>query len=130
MVSSMGTTQPDSFLDLLGNGHALFYKLNGEVVLMSSSLSFTIVKPAGLLDESLPLGKRKLLVGHDDSILNFKSIPRADVANVLKHAIEMPELSRNLRFDLSSDPTNPSSGDFEALFRAARELSLPSDHLQ
>jgi hypothetical protein len=29
LVSSMGTTQPDTFLDLLGEGHALFYKLNG-----------------------------------------------------------------------------------------------------
>ena len=30
LVSSMGTTQPDTFLDKLGDGHALFYKLNGK----------------------------------------------------------------------------------------------------
>ena len=30
MVSSMGTTTPNSFLDLLGDGHALFYKLQAR----------------------------------------------------------------------------------------------------
>ena len=29
LVSSMGTTTPNSFLDKLGDGHALFYKLQG-----------------------------------------------------------------------------------------------------
>jgi nucleoside-diphosphate-sugar epimerase len=29
LVSSMGTTVPDSFLDQLGHGHVMWYKLNG-----------------------------------------------------------------------------------------------------
>lgn len=51
LVSSMGTTEPDSFLDKLGNGHALFYKLNGEVDLMASGIPYTVVKPGGLLND-------------------------------------------------------------------------------
>ncbi|CAE8716592.1 unnamed protein product, partial [Polarella glacialis] len=43
LCSSMGTTEPDSFLDKLGNGFAVFYKLNAEAALMSSGLPFTIV---------------------------------------------------------------------------------------
>jgi hypothetical protein len=41
---------PDSPLDLLGNGHVLFYKLNSEAALMASGLPFTIIKPTGLTD--------------------------------------------------------------------------------
>lgn len=29
LVSSMGTTQPDSYLDKLADGHVMWYKLNG-----------------------------------------------------------------------------------------------------
>lgn len=45
---------------------------------------------------------------------------RADVADVLLHAVLMPEASTNLRFDLSSDDSQPPSGDFQALFDDAR----------
>jgi hypothetical protein len=46
LVSSKGTTTPDSALDLMGGGHSLFYKLQSEVFLMASEVaSFTIVKP-------------------------------------------------------------------------------------
>lgn len=30
LVSSMGTTQPDSYLDKLADGHVMWYKLNGR----------------------------------------------------------------------------------------------------
>eukprot|EP00959_Pyramimonas_sp_CCMP1952_P423541 8872183-Pyramimonas_sp.AAC.1 len=53
LCSSMGTTDPDNFL----NKHlenVLFYKLNGEALLQSSGLPFTIVKPGGLLGEDMP----------------------------------------------------------------------------
>jgi hypothetical protein len=36
LVSSKGTTTPDSPLDLMGSGHSLFYKLQSEVFLMGS----------------------------------------------------------------------------------------------
>jgi hypothetical protein len=47
-------------------------------------------------------------------------VTRADVADVLLHAILMPEASANLRFDLSSDADQPATGDFASLFADAR----------
>jgi hypothetical protein len=67
LVSSMGTTTPNSFLDRLGNGQALFYKLNGEAALMSAGLPFTIVKPAGLLGEELPAGETNFHLREDSA---------------------------------------------------------------
>merc|ERR1711904_338271 len=37
-ISSMGTTEPDSFLDKLGDGQIGFYKLNAEAALIDSGL--------------------------------------------------------------------------------------------
>ena len=51
LVSSMGSTEPNSFLDLLGNGHIVFFKLNGEIDLMGSGAPYTVVKPGGLLND-------------------------------------------------------------------------------
>lgn len=156
LVSSMGTTQPDTFLDMLGNGHALFYKLNGEADLMASGAPYTIVKPGGLLDGpgGLPTtvswqscrvhsmsgirrgawihfaeclegvvstaGENLLLSGHDDN-LSQPRVNRADLADVLAHAILMPEDSKWLRFDLSRDSSSPATGDFKVLFDNARD---------
>jgi len=123
LISSMGTTTPDSFLDQLGHGWALYYKLNAEAYLMASGISYTIVKPSGLTDTAP--GKAELLVGHEDSIPLGKettSVTRGDVANVLVEAIKDPTASANIRFDLSSDISKAASGDFKALFAAARRL--------
>mmetsp|Transcript_15635 Transcript_15635/g.43735 ORF Transcript_15635/g.43735 Transcript_15635/m.43735 type:complete len:298 (+) Transcript_15635:91-984(+) len=126
LVSSMGTTEPDSFLDLLGNGHDLFYKLNGEADLMASGMPFTIVKPGGLLDDAG--GQHLLLAGHNDD-LERPRVTRADVADVLLHAIMMPSESKWLRFDLSSDATKCATGDFKALFQDARNWQGAGKHV-
>uniref|UniRef100_A0A7S0MS38 NAD(P)-binding domain-containing protein n=1 Tax=Pyramimonas obovata TaxID=1411642 RepID=A0A7S0MS38_9CHLO len=124
LCSSMGSTNPDNFL----NKHlenVLFYKLNGEAVLLSSGVPFTIVKPGGLLGEDVPAGTRRLMVGHDDLLdSGVSSIPRADVAEVFKQAIENPEESQGARFDLGSDPSRHATGDFKTLFRDARDISV------
>jgi nucleoside-diphosphate-sugar epimerase len=121
LVSSMGTTQPDSFLDMLGGGHVLFYKLQAEVSMMAiSSMNFTIVKPSGLVDEHG--GHRKLLVGRNDELgkTGKMTVPRADVAAVVCASVGMPSMSGDLRFDLSSDPDGPPTTDFAALFEHVR----------
>jgi uncharacterized protein YbjT (DUF2867 family) len=124
LVSSMGTTQPASFLDKLGGGYALFYKTQGELGLMSASasLNFTIVKPSGLVDDTAD--DRKLLVGRNDELARtgMMTVPRADVARVVIAALAMPAISGNLRFDLSSDPNGPTTTDFAQLFAEARAL--------
>mmetsp|Transcript_16565 Transcript_16565/g.28980 ORF Transcript_16565/g.28980 Transcript_16565/m.28980 type:complete len:287 (+) Transcript_16565:53-913(+) len=101
-VSSGGTTTPNSFFDKIGNGHISFYKLNAEAFIMGSGLPFTVVKPCGLGEG--PAGKKKLIVGHDDSI-NLAidhTIQRADVARVLVESLRSPSMSSGLRFDLCS----------------------------
>lgn len=123
LVSSMGTTEPNSFLDNLGNGHVLFYKTQGELGLMSNAhLNFTIVKPSGLVNELG--GKRALLTGHFDELARTKkmSVPRADVAAVVVAAVELPARSGNLWFDLTSDPDGPTTTDFGALFDGVRAM--------
>ncbi|KAJ1626454.1 hypothetical protein T492DRAFT_1032632 [Pavlovales sp. CCMP2436] len=122
LVSSMGTTEPNSFLDLLGGGQALFYKTQGELALMTiPGLNYTVVKPSGLLDAHG--GGREILVGRFDRLARTgkMTIPRADVAAVIVGALEMPEQSGNLWFDCSSDPSGKPTTDFAALFDRARD---------
>ena len=52
--------------------------------------------------------------------LSCGRVTRADLAAVLQAAIAHPELSANLRFDLSSDADRPASKDFRTLFEDAR----------
>lgn len=117
LCSSMGTTHPDTFLDKLGNGSILFYKLNFEAVLASSGLPFTIVKPCGLADT--PAGKSELVVGHEDDLKGVSSVSRSDVATVMAEALLQPEASNGLRFDLCARPGPPTT-DFARLFAGAR----------
>ncbi|KAG8466640.1 hypothetical protein KFE25_008019 [Diacronema lutheri] len=124
LVSSMGTTQPDSFLDRLGNGHALFFKTQAELAVMSASphLNYTIVKPSGLVDEVG--GQSELLVGRRDELARTGKmrVPRADVAAVVVAAVELRERSGGLWFDLSSDADGKPTADFGALFDRVREV--------
>lgn len=118
LCSAMGTTEPDSELDKLGNGFISFYKLNEEAFLMNSGIPFTIVKPCGLTND--PAGQKALLVGHDDDIkVSPPSVSRADVARVMLEALVQDEKARNLRFDLCSQAGDPTT-DFGKLFDNAR----------
>lgn len=118
LCSSMGTTEPDNFLDQLGNGHIGFFKLNEEAALMSSGIPFTIVKPCGLTND--PAGQRELIVGHDDEI-NVKppAIPRGDVARVMVEALLNPQDTSGLRFDLCSQVGHPTT-DLGEVFQKAK----------
>jgi hypothetical protein len=118
LISSMGTTDPDSFLDKLGNGHIGFYKLNEESFIMGSGLPWTIIKPCGLSDDEA--GKRELLAGHDDEMkLTPPMIPRADVARVAVEALLQPSEAAGLRFDLCSRVGSPTT-DVDKVFAQAR----------
>jgi len=118
LCSSMGTTDPESFLEKLGNGHIGFYKLNEESFLMSSGIPFTIIKPCGLYDAEA--GKRELRVGHDDDMHETPpTIPRADVAKVMVEALLKPKEAEDLRFDLCSRVGTPTT-DIGKVFEAAR----------
>lgn len=57
LCSSMGGTQPENFLNTIGNGNILLWKRKAEMYLIWSGLEYTIVHPGGLLDK--PGGKRE-----------------------------------------------------------------------
>lgn len=124
LCSSMGTTTPNSFLDLLGNGQIGFYKLNEEAFLMSSAaaagVDWTIIKPGGLTDDAG--GNATLRIGSEDSLQEpTNMVTRADLAAVFVHAVQNRAAAANLRFDLGSSP-GAATKDFKALFASAREL--------
>jgi len=124
LVSAAGTTEPDSFLDKMGNGYISFYKLNFEAFLMTSGLPFTIVKPCGL-GTGKPFGQ-EIVVGHDDTEAWDLKIPiqRSDVARVLAEILKSPKESDGVRFDLCArDPKlgkATTDADLPALLKSAK----------
>jgi len=53
LLSSMGVTQPDHFLNRIAN-NVLQWKLKGENALRDSGLNYTIIRPGGLSDKPRP----------------------------------------------------------------------------
>ena len=120
LVSSMGGTQIDNFLNTMGAGgevgeaNILLWKRKAEMYLIekcsetNGKTSFVIVHPGGLLDK--PGGERELLVGVDDALLDGdrRSVPRADVAEMVVKALEADAIA-NVSFDLAS--REPGEGE-------------------
>lgn len=119
-MSTMGTTQPDNFLDKIAAGHVSFYHLQAEVSIMSSGIPFTIAKACGLGDGAGE--KQKLTVGHDDDDLSYvHTVKRDDVARVLVQAVQTPAPAANLRFDVCSQWFGKATTDIvNDVFEAAR----------
>merc|ERR1712226_1439574 len=120
------TTNPNNFLDKVGHGQGCFYALNGEAFTMNSEVPFTIVKANGL-DDSKPKTK-EIIVGHDDEAWNpmdfrVEYIARADVARLLSYAAANPNLTKGMRFDVTSKK-GVATDDISTVFNAAR---LPWD---
>eukprot|EP00665_Eupelagonemidae_sp_cell47_P006181 gene6181-6743_t len=67
-LSTPFTTQPDNFLDKLGNASDTFYKLHAEAYIMQQQVPFTILKICGLGDGAA--GQKELISGHDDEGYN------------------------------------------------------------
>jgi len=121
LISSMGTTNPDGFLEKLGNGHIGFYKLNLESFLMASGLKYTIVKPCGLPPAAV--GNNTLVVGHDDELHEkAHTIARVDVARVVVAALQHQDVA-GLRFDLCSK-AGPATSDSE-LIKVLQDAKYP-----
>jgi len=121
LVSAMGTTEPDSGLDKMGNGQIGFFKLNEEAFLMASGAPYTIVKPCGLGSDKPT--QDTIVVGHDDAENWDLSVPvqRADVARVIAAAVQNPTVAANLRFDICAKAGPPTvDKDIPALLKSAR----------
>lgn len=119
MISTTLTTVPDNLFDKMW-GHSFMYHLNGEAILMDSGLPFFIAKACSLADG--PGNAHKLLVGHNDQGINAAvshSVDRIDLSNVLVYAVANPAFTKNLRFDLCSNPVEKPSGDLTSLMKEA-----------
>jgi hypothetical protein len=53
IISSMGGTDKNNFLNMIGNGNILLWKRKAEKYLIDSGLNYTIVHPGGLIDEEV-----------------------------------------------------------------------------
>ena len=119
VVSSMGATQPDNFLNTIGkvegddlSGNILLWKRKAEQYLISSGLKYTIIHPGGLIDSKG--GERDIIFGVDDQLLQEKSrqIPREDVAEVVVQSLSQAG-AINRSFDIISRPREEKSGSEE-----------------
>jgi uncharacterized protein YbjT (DUF2867 family) len=123
LVGSMGGTNGNHPLNRIGNGNILIWKRKAEQYLIDSRIDYTIIRAGGLLDA--PGGVRELIVGKHDTLLTNPpkgiptSIPRADLAEVVKRALGEPA-ARNKAFDVISKPDDDPDAlvttDFAALF--------------
>jgi uncharacterized protein YbjT (DUF2867 family) len=103
ICSSMGGTDPENGLNKLAGANILLWKRKAEKYLIDSGLTYTVCHPGGLLDEAG--GLRELVVGVDDEQVGTenRSIPRADVAEVLVSSLEHDSY-KNRSFDVRSKP--------------------------
>jgi len=132
ICSSMGGTNPENPLNKLGrnddgsSGNILLWKRKAEKYLIDSGITYTIIHPGGLLDEEG--GKREIVVGVDDEQVGTdnRSIPRADVAELLVSALEYDSY-KNRSFDARSKPQGEGkvTTDYEALLK---EMSRNCDY--
>lgn len=126
LISSMGGTQPDHFLNK--NMHNMvLWKRRAEQFLIGSGVPYTIIHPGGLLphfgneDKTAAGGMRQLFLGVDDTLLDdglgHKTIPREDVAELCVQCVLEPQ-ARGRSFDVGSGPENEGvvyDGDFKKL---------------
>lgn len=105
IVSSMGGTDPDDFLNTLGkdkngngNGDILIWKRKAEKYLIDSGLHYTIIHPGGLKD--VDGGEMNLDLDVDDKLKSRKvrSISRCDVARLCIASLSVSN-GQNASFD-------------------------------
>ncbi|PRW44340.1 NAD(P)-binding [Chlorella sorokiniana] len=135
IVSSMGGTDPNNFLNTIGNGNILVWKRKAEEYLIAQAaggdLKYTIVHPGGLIDEEG--GKRELIIDVDDNLISsnskYRRIPRADVAEFCVQSLLVEEaLNRSVDLVSKEPGDGAPTTDFAALLRSMPkncDYSLP-----
>lgn len=102
LVSSIGATQPDHPVNRFGQ--VLTWKLRGEDAVRNSGLSYTVVRPGGLIDE--PGGRKGIVFAQGDCITG--RVTRADVAAVCIQSLAQPA-ARNVTFEVINNDDAPPS---------------------
>ncbi|WP_159931122.1 SDR family oxidoreductase [Oceanicoccus sp. KOV_DT_Chl] len=110
LISSMGVTQPDHFLNRIAN-NVLRWKLKGEDALRASDVNYTIVRPGGLTDKA---GPEQVVQFYQGDTKKGGPIRREDVSRVVIAALLMPEADYKT-FEVMA-VVGPRENDFSARF--------------
>lgn len=125
LVSMMETTLLDTIFNKIiarfwGGWSVGFYSLQGESSLMDANVPFTILKACGLDDA--PAKQKRLDIGHYDKgwgqPAGKNTVSRHDVARVMAAAVQDPQMSSGLRFDLCAEEGTPQNDELEVLKEA------------
>lgn len=102
LLTAIGVTDPDHPFNKATKG-ALGWRLKGEDYLRASGLSYTIVRPGGLVND--PAGQKGLRIEQGDHWrpLLRSTLSRDDLALVLIESLRNPA-ARRTTFELVNDP--------------------------
>jgi len=105
LLTAIGVTDPAHPFNKATKG-ALGWRFRGEEYLRASGLAYTIVRPAGLVNE--PAGRKGLRLEQGDNWrpLLRSTLSRDDLALVLIESLRQPG-ARNTTFELVNDPALP-----------------------
>lgn len=117
VLTAIGARDPASFGNRMFKG-ALQWRFKGEEHLRASGLAYTVVRPAGLVNE--PAGETgvALYQGDDWQAHRGKTISRDDLALVLIECLRNPA-ARNVTFEIANDDAR-SPGDWRGQLSALR----------
>lgn len=108
LLTAIGVTDPDHPFNKASKG-ALQWRFRGEQYLRASGVPYTIVRPAGLVNEPAARSGVRLEQGDDWKPLVRTTISRDDLALVLIEAARNPA-TRNVTFEILNDPALPPDG--------------------
>mmetsp|Transcript_26256 Transcript_26256/g.46652 ORF Transcript_26256/g.46652 Transcript_26256/m.46652 type:complete len:353 (-) Transcript_26256:1098-2156(-) len=135
IVSSMGGTEPNNFLNSVGktidkngvstgHGDILLWKRRAEMYLVESGLDYTIIHPGGLLDT--PGGNEEFVLDVDDNLYQGPKrstrISREDLAELCVAALSVAK-GQKVSFDCITRPLPEGDKSRTAPKSAERALS-------
>ena len=90
LISSMGVTHPDHFLNGIAN-NVLQWKLKGENALRNSGINYSIIRPGGLTDKA---GPEQVVMFYQGDNNKGGPIRREDVSRVVIAAMLSPQANK------------------------------------
>ena len=116
LLSSLGVTDKNHFLNKFAN-NVLIWKLEGEEALRKSGLSYSVIRPGGLIDESG--GEKAIQFGQGDKITG--DIPRADVATICIEALLNRQATGKTIDIISGDEAFIDAVDYQSIFHSLKK---------
>jgi uncharacterized protein YbjT (DUF2867 family) len=115
LLTAIGVTDPEHPFNKATQG-ALQWRFKGEEHLRNSGLSYTIVRPAGLVNR--PAGEQRVIIEQGDNWqpLLRSTLSRDDLSQVLIESLANAG-ARNATFEIANDPTQ-GPGDWRLLLDA------------